>query len=116
MDIGSLLMHDGEVVASVRHQLRVVPLTLWLIALAAAVAGVLVWALFARELSRATPVPVADVPTPNAIVWHRKVFQSERVFRVELAREARDYETWARNHRPAAALLASLAQRSPRGR
>lgn len=97
-------------VASVRHQLRVVPLTLWLLALTAAVAGVLVWVLFARELSRATPVPVADVPQPNAVVWRRKVFQSEQALQAELVREGTDYATWARHHPAAAALLASLDQ------
>lgn len=105
-------MHHSGMAESVRHQGRIVPVTLWLLALTATGVAVLVWVIFAHVLADATPVPVADVPQPNAIVWYGKVFQSEPAFRAELAREGRTWPTWSRNHPAAAALLGSLGRRS----
>jgi hypothetical protein len=92
----------------VRSHVRVFPLAMWLVAALAAVAAVLVWAAFAQRLSSATPVPVASVPQPNAVVWHHRVYQSQKTLARDLERAGQTYPVWARNHPGAASLLASL--------
>jgi hypothetical protein len=109
-------MHDGRMVATVRS-VRVFPLLRWLVAILAVSVAVLVWASFAQRISNATPVPVASVPQPNAVVWDRRVYQSQQALVRDLERAGKSYPIWARNHPGAAALLASLEHtraKSPR--
>jgi hypothetical protein len=103
-------MHHEHVVATARHP-RVLPAALWLVALAVVAAAAIVWVRTARVLSDGRPVPVANVPQPDAVAWHGRVFRSERDLAAELRREGRSYGTWSRNHPAAAALLASLGTR-----
>lgn len=100
---------DRSMVSVAVRRFRVRPVLLWAVALAAVAAAVLVWWSFARALHEATPVPAADVPTPNAVVWHRKVYRTRAGLARDLRRHGSTYYVWARNHPGAATLLAQLA-------
>lgn len=81
----------------------------WLIALGLIAAATVVWASFGQTLARAKPLPVANVPAPNAVVWHGRVYQSRSSLAHALSRSGRSYAAWARSHPRAAALLAARA-------
>ncbi len=81
---------------------------MWLVAAVAVIVAVTVWASFARTLSNATPVPVADVPQTNAVVWRHRVYQSRAALTRDLNRRGKTYAAWARNHPAAASFLVSL--------
>jgi len=81
---------------------------MWFIAAAAVIAAAVVWASFARTLADATPVPVADVPQTDAVVWRRSVYQSREALTRDLNRVGKTYLVWAKNHPAAASFLVSL--------
>jgi hypothetical protein len=96
-----------ETVQESRSQLGVVAgRALVVLALVLAAAA---WALFANRVMSVKPVPHVDVPQPNAVVWHGRVYQSRALLAVHLHRNGKSYYAWARNHPGAAALLAQLA-------
>jgi len=86
----------------------------WLVALGFVIAAASVWATFGKTLAGARPLPVADVPVPNAVVWKGRVYQSRTRLARELERHGGSYATWARLHPGAAALLARRAAARPR--
>jgi putative exporter of polyketide antibiotics len=89
---------------------RARPLLMWLVAVVALVAAVVVWVAFARTLSNATPVQVSAVPQTNAVVWRGRVYQSPATLARDLRRQGKTYALWAVNHPAAASLLASLGR------
>ena len=82
----------------------------------ALVLAVAAWALFANRLVTAKPVPHVDVPQPDAVVWHDRVYQNRALFAAYLHRNGKSYEAWAQIHPGAAALLAHLATVKTLGR
>lgn len=98
--------HHGTVTSVPVRRIRLFPIAMWVVALAALAAAVFVWWSFARALHDATPVPAADVPVPDAVVWRGKVYRTRGSLAVALRRSGRTYYVWARNHPGAASLLA----------
>jgi hypothetical protein len=84
----------------------------WLLVLALVAAACGVWASFGRTLAHAKPIPVANVPVPNAVVWRGRVYQSRTSLAAALARQGRSYAGWAKTHPHAAALLSALPEKS----
>jgi hypothetical protein len=95
-------------VSTTRPHVRVFPVMMWLVAALAVVVAAVVWASFARTLSNASPVPVADVPQTNAVVWRHRVYQSRAALTRDLNRVGKTYASWAKNHPAAASFLVSL--------
>jgi hypothetical protein len=73
------------------------------------VLAVAAWAIFANRVATVKPVPHVDVPQPDAVVWHDRVYQSREQFADYLQRNGKSYDAWAHIHPDAAALLAHLA-------
>jgi hypothetical protein len=82
----------------------------WFLVLALAATACVVWASFGKTLAQAEPIPVANVPVPNAAVWRGRVYQSRASLAAALARQGKSYTAWARTHPGAAALLAARSR------
>jgi len=63
-----------------------------------------VWAHVVRELS-APPPPASPVGQPQAIVWNRHVFTSDRQLKRYLTDKGLSYTTWVSNHPSAFAVV-----------